>query len=81
MILHLYYFANGNVAACDEAGEQMPAEQGNVFDRDMRRLHAAGLLDADTLVFLPHEPRVGEGHPGREFIERWKRLALEDDHD
>lgn len=53
-IKSIFLFANGNVAACDDSGQQMPEWQPALLCDYLRKAQEAGVLRADTLINLPN---------------------------
>lgn len=61
----VFFFANGNLAVFDRAGEQIPEEQINLFYQHLAHLRDRGLLADDTEILL-----YGEAMPFGEFRSR-----------
>ena len=52
MIKTMIFFANGNYAACDKNGEQVPKEQGCAWIDIIREKHKRGVVDEWTKVTM-----------------------------
>lgn len=49
----IFFFTNGNVAACDERGQQVPEEQGQSWRVVLEEKASRGVVDDATIVHLP----------------------------
>jgi hypothetical protein len=50
MIKKIMLFPNGAVASFNEAGEQVPEWQDNLFCSYLRKMKDAGVVDSDTQI-------------------------------
>lgn len=68
MIKHLTFFDNGNVAAFDEKGSQMPEIQRvNIIERRIQELCRLKLISKDTVIHAHDWPSEGSWWLDREI--------------
>jgi hypothetical protein len=64
MIRHLILFANGNVAATDANGQQLPEFNRALFSDYLKNLQRLGAIDNDTKVSTP----IRDGAPISDWL-------------
>lgn len=58
MVKTLFFFPNGNYAACDEAGNQVPDEQGSAWMNVLQEKLSRGVITEQTRLKM-----AGWNHP------------------